>query len=312
MFTAKGVTCMFAIETIALTKRFKGVKAVQELSMRVREGEVYALMGPNGAGKTTLIKVLMNLMSATAGEARVLGMNSDSLQGKKFENIGYVSENQKMPDWMTIQNFLDYCRPFYPAWDKTLEHSFAKRFDLPRKQRLKNLSRGVRMKAALTSILSYRPRLIVLDEPLSGLDPLVRDELMDGLLGLASETTILFSSHDLAEIEHFANHVGYMEGGRLVFSEAMASVRQRFSRLVALAVSPITAPLNLPAAWHQFKVSQSQAEWLETDYQPERSANRARGILGPVELHATSLTLREIFLTSAHMGRQTAAEKGAL
>lgn len=303
---------MFAIETIALTKRFRAVKAVQDLNIQVREGEVYALMGPNGAGKTTLIKMLMNLMSATEGEARVLGMSSESLQGRRFENIGYVSENQKMPDWMTIQNFLDYCRPFYPAWDKTLEESLAKRFELPRKQRLKNLSRGVRMKAALTSILSYRPRLIVLDEPLSGLDPLVRDDLMDGLLGLASETTILFSSHDLAEIEHFANHVGYMEGGRLVFSEAMASVRQRFCRLTATAAFPVEAPSNIPAAWREFKTSQSRAQWLETDYEPERSASRAREILGLVQVQATSLTLREIFLTSARIGRQATSERGAL
>jgi ABC-2 type transport system ATP-binding protein len=303
---------MFAIETTALTKRFKSVNAVRELSIQVAEGDIYALMGPNGAGKTTLIKLLMNLMSPTDGEARVLGLSSESLQGKRYEDIGYVSENQKMPDWMTVQNFLDYWRPFYRNWDKVLEQSIGKRFELPQKQRLKNLSRGVRMKVALTSILSYRPGLIILDEPLSGLDPLVRDELMDGLLGLSSETTILFSSHDLAEIEHFANHVGYMESGRLVFSEAMASVRQRFSRLVATASSPLTAPPNPPAEWHEFKASQSSAEWLETDYEAERSASRAREILGPVEVEATSLTLREIFLASARMGRQAIGERGAL
>ena len=303
---------MFAIETIALTKRFKGVKAVQELNIQISEGEVYALMGPNGAGKTTLIKLLMNLMIPTDGEARVLGLSSESLQGKRFENIGYVSENQKMPDWMTVQSFLDYWRPFYPTWDKVLEQSLAKRFDLPRKQRLKNLSRGVRMKAALTSILSYRPRLIVLDEPLSGLDPLVRDELMEGLLGLTNETTILFSSHDLAEIEHFASHVGYMEGGRLVFSEAMARVRQRFCRVEAIAAAPLTPPVNLPAAWLEFNVSQSRAQWLETDYQPELSASRAREILGPVEVKSSSLTLREIFLTSARTSPRANGERGAL
>jgi ABC-2 type transport system ATP-binding protein len=303
---------MLAIEAIELTKRFKGVKAVQELNMQVPEGEVYALMGPNGAGKTTFIKLLMNLMIPTAGEARVLGLSSESLQGIRFESIGYVSENQKMPDWMSVQNFLDYWRPFYPTWDKVLEQSLAKRFDLPRKQRLKNLSRGVRMKAALTSILSYRPRLIVLDEPLSGLDPLVRDELMEALLGLANETTILFSSHDLAEIEHFASHVGYMEGGRLLFSEAMASVRQRFCRVEATAAGPLTAPQDIPAEWVEFSVSQSRAHWLETDYQPQLSASRAREILGPIEVRASSLTLREIFLISARVGRRGTGERGPI
>jgi ABC-2 type transport system ATP-binding protein len=301
---------MLAIEANGLTKRFKNVMAVQELNMQVAEGEVYALMGTNGAGKTTLIKLLMNLMIPTAGEARVLGLSSESLQGKRFENIGYVSENQKMPDWMTVESFLDYWRPFYATWDKSLEQSLARRFDLPRKQRLKNLSRGVRMKAALTSILSYRPRLIVLDEPLSGLDPLVRDELMEALLGLANESTIIFSSHDLAEIEHFASHVGYMEGGRLMFSEAMSNVRQRFCRVAAMAAAPLTTPEEVPAAWLEFNIGESSAQWLETDYEPQQSARRAREILGPVELHVSSLSLRDIFLTSARMGLQAAGERG--
>jgi ABC-2 type transport system ATP-binding protein len=303
---------MLAIETIALTKRFKRVKAVQELNLQINEGEVYALMGPNGAGKTTLIKLLMNLMTPTGGEARVLGLNSESLQGKKFEKIGYVSENQRMPDWMTIESFLNYWRLFYPQWDRALEQSLAKRFDLPRKRKLKNLSRGVRMKAALTSVLAYRPRLIVLDEPLSGLDPLVRDELMDALLELRSETTILFSSHDLAEIEHFASHVGYMEGGRLAFSESMEGVRQRFCRLEATAGGPIGTPTNVPAAWLDFNAIESRAQWIETDYRPEESAKRASEVLGSVEIQATSLTLREIFLTSARLSRRKSEERGAL
>ncbi len=294
---------MFAIEAVTLTKRFKGVHAVQELSMQVPEGQVYALMGPNGAGKSTLIKLLMNLISPTGGEARVLGANSESLQGRRFEAIGYVSENQKMPDWMTIQSFLDYWRPFYPTWDKALEQSLVKRFDLPRKRRLKSLSRGMRMKAALTSILAYHPRLIVLDEPLSGLDPLVRDELMEGLLGLTSESTVLFSSHDLAEIEHYASHVGYMEGGQLMFSEEMTSVRRRFCRVEARGVVSLTLPASPPAAWLEFAVADGLAHWVETDFEQTGSAMRANEILGPVELHVSSLTLREIFLTSARMRR---------
>ena len=303
---------MLAIQTIALTKRFKGVKAVQGLSLEVPEGQVYALMGPNGAGKTTLIKLLMNLMAPTAGEARVLGLSAESLQGRRFEDIGYVSENQRMPDWMTIETFLNYWRPFYPKWDGALEKKLATRFDLPVKRRLKNLSRGVRMKAALTSVLAYRPRLIVLDEPLSGLDPLVRDELMAALLELRNETTILFSSHDLAEIEHFASNVGYMEGGRLVFSESMESVRKRFCKVEATAASPLTEPAELPGAWLDFEAVEPGAQWIETDYETEKSARRACEVLGPVEIRANSLTLREVFLTSTRMRRSESPARGAL
>src|SRR6266567_154553 len=151
---------MYAIETFALTKRFRGVHAVRELTLQVEEGAVYALMGPNGAGKTTLIKMLMNLISPTSGRATMLGGDAEQLQGRRLENIGYVSENQKLPDWMTVGIFLDYCRPFYPQWDRSLEDRLVKRFDLPRKRKLKSLSRGVRMKAALASVLAYRPRLM--------------------------------------------------------------------------------------------------------------------------------------------------------
>ena len=109
---------------------------------------------------------------------------------------------------MTVSYFLDYLRPFYPTVGPCLEQHLLRQFDLPLDRKLKHLSRGMKMKAALASVLAYRPALIVLDEPFSGLDPLVRDELIEGLLERATETTILLSSHDLAEIESFATHVG--------------------------------------------------------------------------------------------------------
>jgi ABC-2 type transport system ATP-binding protein len=114
---------------------------------------------------------------------------------------------------MTVGGLLDYMRPFYPTWDRALEQQLVRQFDLPLGRKLKHLSRGMRMKAAFASSLAYRPPLIVLDEPFTGLDPLVRDELIEGLLERAPETTIFLSSHDLAEIESFASHVGYLEAG---------------------------------------------------------------------------------------------------
>src|SRR5208282_2221531 len=209
---------MHAIETVALTKKFRRVEAVHDLKLQVVEGSVYALMGPNGAGKTTLIKLLMNLLRPSTGRASMLGSDASGLRGERLETIGYVSENQKLPEWQSVGAFLRYLRPYYPTWDRALETQLVQRFELPLKQKLKHLSRGMRMKASLASVLAYRPRLIVMDEPLSGLDPLVRDDLMEALVDLAGETTVLISSHDLAEIDNFASHVGYMDGGRLRLS----------------------------------------------------------------------------------------------
>lgn len=294
---------MPVIETASLTKRFRRVNAVTNIDLQVHEGSIYALMGPNGAGKTTFIKLLMNLIAPSEGRAIVLGQDSEQLHGRSFEEIGYVSENQKLPDWMSVADFFSYWRAFYPRWDRAVEARLVKRFELPPKQKLKSLSRGVRMKASLTSALAFRPRLIVLDEPLSGLDPLVRDDLMETLRNLTAETTVLFSSHDLAEIESFATHVGYMDGGRLLLSEEMHRVRVRFRRMTALGESPLRQPAALPPEWTQFALDGSVAHWVESDYDADRSAVRATEVFGPVSIAAEPLTLREVFLAMARLTR---------
>jgi len=209
----------FAIRTESISKRFRRTVAVDAISLAVPEGSIYALVGANGAGKTTLIKLLMKILRPTSGAAQVLGMDCARLTGNAFTRIGYVSENQDLPDAMTVGAMLDYFRPFYPTWDKALEQQLVRQFDLPLQRKLKHLSRGMKMKASFASSLAYRPSLIILDEPFSGLDPLVRDELIEGLIERAPETTIFLSSHDLAEIESFSSHVGYLQNGRLLFSD---------------------------------------------------------------------------------------------
>ena len=166
-------------------------------------------MGPNGAGKTTTVKLLMNIIEPTSGRAIVLGTDSRRLGPTQFQQIGYVSENQEAPEWMTVDYLMAYLKPFYPTWDDGRAQELLKAFELPGDRKLKHLSRGMRMKAALASSLAYRPKLLVLDEPFTGLDPLVRDEFIEGLVGIAQDTTMLISSHDLAEIESFATHIGF-------------------------------------------------------------------------------------------------------
>jgi ABC-2 type transport system ATP-binding protein len=217
-----------AIRTKNLSKRFRKVDALAGLNLDVAEGSIYAMVGPNGAGKTTTIKILMNIFQPTGGAAEILGIDSRKIAGRTLASIGYVSENQELPLWMTVAGFLGYLRPFYPTWDTRLEHELIQRFELPLERKLKDLSRGMRMKAVLAGSLAYHPRVIILDEPFSGLDPLVRDQLIEGLLQRAAESTTLVSSHDLAEIESFASHVGYMEQGQLRFSEDLSTLRARF------------------------------------------------------------------------------------
>jgi ABC-2 type transport system ATP-binding protein len=299
---------MHAIETFALNKRYRRVQALRDLTFQVPEGSVYALMGPNGAGKTTLIKLLMNLISATSGTALMLGADSAKLHGAGLEPIGYVSENQKQPEWMTVAGFLRYWRPFYPTWDRDLERDLVSRFDLPGKQRLRHLSRGMKMKAVLASVLAYRPQLIVMDEPLSGLDPLVRDELMASLLEQAAGTTILISSHDLAEIDSFASHVGYMDRGQLLMSEPIANVRDRFRHVAVKRLARFEPLDSTPPEWIGFTAEGSIARWTEIDFSESLSRTRARQVFGDVQLQAEPMTLREVFL---HLARAQRASQGA-
>ncbi|MFZ0582328.1 MAG: ABC transporter ATP-binding protein [Candidatus Acidiferrales bacterium] len=293
-----------AIAIEDLTKLFRDVAALDGLNMAVPEGSIFGLVGPNGAGKTTAIKIVMNILHATSGRVQVLGSDSRDLAGSAFCSIGYVSENQKLPEWMRVTDFLAYVRNFYPTWDRDLENGLVKRFDLPAKRRLKMLSRGMRMKVALASSLAYRPPLIVMDEPFSGLDPLVRDELIECLLHGAAGATVLISSHDLAEIETFATHIGYLEAGQLRFSEELKSLASRF-RQIELALGASALPRGaLPASWMHLDASNSTARFIESRYDQERTPSDILQVFGDAKNATyTPMSLRSIFLAIARNTR---------
>ena len=292
-----------AIRAENLSKHFLQARALSSLNLEVPEGAIYALVGPNGAGKTTAIKVMMNILAPSAGRAEVLGMDSKELAGRHFAEIGYVSENQQIPEWMRVGYFLRYLRDFYPTWDSDLEASLVRHFDLPLDRKLRHLSRGMKMKAVLAGSLAYRPKLVVMDEPFTGLDPLVRDQLIESLLERATESTVLISSHDLGEIESFASHVGYLEQGRLRFSEEMTTLSQRFREVqVSLsdAAATKTSPANVPASWMDINSSGSVVQFIESAFDQEKTKTAIQVAFGPArDVTFTPMTLREIFLACA-------------
>jgi ABC-2 type transport system ATP-binding protein len=237
------------VETRGLTKRFGRSEAVEDLELRVPEGSVFALIGPNGAGKTTAIRLLMNILRPDRGEASVLGTPSDRLEPRDFQRIGYVSESQKLPETLSLAHYFDYLRSLYPTWDRALETQLCAQFELPSSRKIRHLSHGMRMKALLVAALAYRPKLLVLDEPLSGLDTLVRDEVVNGLLQQAADTTILISSHELAEIESFTTHVAFMQNGRLLLQEAIEDLQARFREVHVTLSAEKELPRPLPRGW---------------------------------------------------------------
>ena len=299
-----------AIKSEHLSRSFGKVAALSDVNLDVSAGAIYALVGPNGAGKTTAIKILMNILAPTSGRAEVMGIDSANLRGKAFTSIGYVSENQQLPEWMRVGAFFDYLRPFYPAWDRDLEKELIKQLQLPLDRRLSKLSRGMRMKAALASSLAYHPKLIVLDEPFGGLDPLVRDELIESLVERASEATIFISSHDLAEIENLASHIGYLEQGRLQLSEEISALSERFREVELTLNQPIsTLPQNLPESWMHVSASAAVVRFVASRFDENHTNTEIQKHFGQARnVTFTPMPLRAIFLALAKAGRSSARE----
>jgi ABC-2 type transport system ATP-binding protein len=297
---------MNAIAIENLSCRYGRTEALRDLSLNVPKGSLFALLGANGAGKTTVLKALVNLLPPSSGRATVLGVDSRQLGERELAQIGYVSENQQQPEWMTVRQLLDYCRPFYPNWDAALETKLLAEFALPLDRKLKALSRGMRMKAVLLSSLAYRPKLLVLDEPFSGLDPVVRDDVTQGLLTAVQlgETTVIISSHDIEEVERLADHVALLEAGRLRFAEPTEELLGRFRRVEI--DQEFRGPAgSLPATWLDWQSGAGRASFVDSAFDAAltEQACRARFPEGAVRAHP--MTLREIFITLARTGRNT-------
>jgi len=214
------------IETRDLWKTYGRFAALRGLDLAIPQRSIFALLGANGAGKTTAIKTLLNIIAPTRGSARVLGADSRTIGPAVLARIGYVSESQTFPGRLRVGDFFTYVRQAYPTWDRDAEADLRRELRLPADRRISALSHGMRLKLALASALPFRPELLILDEPFSGLDALVREEITAGFLRHAGEMSILISSHELDEIERLATHVGVIDGGRLLFQGTLAALHE--------------------------------------------------------------------------------------
>ncbi len=295
-----------AIHAENLTCHYGRVEAVSDLTFSVPEGSLVALLGPNGAGKTTTIRMLMNILRPSRGGATVLGVDSRRLGAAEFRSIGYVSENQKLPSWMTVTQLLGFCRPLYPTWDEMLCQKLVEEFDLPLHAKISRLSRGMRVKAALVSSLAYRPRLLVLDEPFSGLDPVMRDDLVRGVLELAGEErwSVLISSHDLDEVERLVDSVGFIDAGRLVLMEPMADLHARFRRIEVTTTEPLPESPPMLPEWTERQTSGRIVRFVETRYAGPESERRIAAAFPGGSIESHRMTLREIFVAVARTQRE--------
>jgi len=292
------------IRTDRLTKAFGRTRALDGLTLDVPEGSVFALVGPNGAGKTTAVKTLMNILQPDSGRAEVLGVDTRRLGADQLAQIGYVSENQQLPEWMKVAAFFDYCKPFYPTWNDADLAELVRGFELPPDRPLKSLSRGMRMKAALAASLAYRPKLIILDEPFSGLDVLVREQLIESIVERTPEATVFLASHDLADIESFATHIGYLNEGALEFVQEIGATFARFREVEAQLESPQPLPADLPGAWLNPEQASVVVRFTDSQFDAERTeAEIRRRFSGVREIAVRTLSLRSIVIALARRAK---------
>jgi ABC-2 type transport system ATP-binding protein len=214
-----------------LTRTFGAKTALNSVSLAMPRGVVYGLVGANGAGKTTLIKHILGVLQAESGTVRVFGVDPVADPVAVLSRIGYLSEENDLPGWMRVDELIRYSRAFYPGWDDAYAEELRQSFGLDPAQQIKNLSKGQKSRAGLLIALAYRPELLVLDEPSSGLDPIVRRDILGAVIRTIAGQgrTVLFSSHLLDEVEQVADHVTMIRQGAIVMSAPLADIKRSHS-----------------------------------------------------------------------------------
>jgi len=223
------------IEIEGLRKSFGGQLALDGLDLRVPSGSVFGFLGRNGAGKTTTIKHLMGLIKADGGSARIFGQPVDhtSASAGIRQRIGFVTEEKDLYPYMTVDGIIRFTRPFFPGWRGDLAQRYLELFGLPGSKSIARLSKGMRSKLMLLLAISHGAELLILDEPMEGLDPAIGQQVLRELVTIAAEqgTTIFFSSHQLPDVEQIADHVAIIDGGKTLIVGELDDLKTRYQRL---------------------------------------------------------------------------------
>jgi ABC-2 type transport system ATP-binding protein len=294
------------IEIRGLTRQFGAKRALDKVSLSVPRGVVFGLVGANGAGKTTLIRHVLGLLKAQSGSVRVFGLDPVADPVGVLSRIGYLSEEGDLPGWMRVDELLRYMRAFYPKWDENYAQELREQFALDPAQIVKNLSKGQRARAGLLVALAYRPELLLLDEPSSGLDPIVRRDILGAIVRTIADEgrTVLFSSHLLEEVERVSDCVAMLKGGRIVFSGEMDEVKQTHHRLTLRFLAEREQPPALDGvlAWEG-----RGCEWTAMASGSLDDLLLATSAVGAEVVQQQPLSLDEIFL--AHAARGSTAQE---
>jgi ABC-2 type transport system ATP-binding protein len=290
-----------------LSRSFGGKKALDELSLSVPRGAVFGVVGANGAGKTTLIRHLLGLLRAQMGTVRLFGLDPVKDPVGVLARVGYLSEDNDLPPWMRVHELLRYVRAFYPRWDDAFAEKLREMFALDPKARVGDLSRGQKARTGLLVALAYRPDLLVLDEPSTGLDPLARRDILAAVLRTVADEgrTVIFSSHLLDEVERVSDHVALLDKGRVMVQGPLDDVRASHCVLTVQFDGPRPLP---PQMAGMFGWEGGGREWSAISSLPRGEVQAAAQSWGARVVEERSPSLDRIFV--ARVGRQEATVEG--
>src|SRR5256714_1886812 len=289
-----------------LTRRFGARTALGSASLARPRGAFSGLVGANGAGKTTLIRHILGLLRAESGSVRVFGLDPVADPVGVLSRIGYLSEENDLPGWMRVDELVRYSRAFYPGWDDAYAEELRRTFALDPAAKIKTLSKGQKARAGLLAALAYRPQLLVLDEPSSGLDPIVRRDILGAIIRTIADEgrTVLFSSHLLAEVERVSDRVAMIRAGRILFCDSLERIKQSHARLTLRFDEPRSAPPQLHGA---LSWDGAGRDWTTMFAGRVETIASEASRLGAQVVESNSLSLDEIFLARAQGNGAAAA-----
>jgi ABC-2 type transport system ATP-binding protein len=286
------------VDVNELSRSFEHKKALDGVSFQATAGQVYGLVGSNGAGKTTLLKHMLGLLRATHGSVRVFGLDPVRDPVGVLSRVGYLSEERELPEWMRIDELMSYTQAYHPTWDAAYARELLETFALDPAKKIKDLSKGMRAQTGLIAAVAYRPELLILDEPSSGLDAVVRRDILDAVVRAVADDgrTVIFSSHLLDEVERMSDHVTLMHQGRVTLSGVLDDVRATYQRSRVHFAKAFDRPPILETA---LVMEGGGRAWSVIHSGPPEQFRHSVGVLGGEVIESRDATLEEIFLARA-------------
>lgn len=290
-----------AFKLMGVRKTYKHFD-LHNIDLELPSGCIMGFIGPNGAGKSTTIRILMGLVRQDAGDVEVLAKPMPSRQRDVKLDVGFVSEDMRLYSGATVQWHMNFVAAIYPSWDKSYAEKLVKRFDLNPDHKVKGLSRGQAVKTSLLLALARHPKLLILDEPTTGLDPVVRQEVLSELMDVLrdEERSILMSSHNTQDVQQISDMIAVIDGGVILESDEKETFLERWRRVI-LEVDP-QIPLSVPNDCHALSRNGRTCILTTGRYSDELLSDLKKS--GAVPLEIQRLTLEEIFLARISMARK--------